>query len=580
MKLIKLYSNMPTFKDIKFNENGLTIIYAERTKSDRQSTVNGTGKTLSIELVDFCLGADFNPKFKLLKGWKFYLDFKVNNKLYTICRNTEQEKIVYLNDEPKELNKYRKFLYDISTNYQPKIKGITFRNIICKFLKFKKNQYDDAICTTKREDQDKALKRDSLLLGLDYELCEKKISDKEKINKKSNAIREIKKNEVIKQYFDKNDKKLDLKIQNIKAEIEDLKNKLSTFKISEDYTRIENTYNSLKNNKSDLQDNLYLYEKRLSSILESLKINPDIDSANVINFYEQMKIEVPEMIRQKVENVSSFHDTLLKNRQLRLSENKDRIEKSLESIRNKLSELDNKIDEYYNILSTTTSFSEYDSIQERLRQKQDELYKLSSSKSIIDDANNEITELESQMAIDNVETDKYLKDKKDYTDNISSVYMKYAKSIYQNSISGLSIKNNKGNNKNRFEIEPSIQSDTSGGIGLVKIYLYDLLLLTLQNNHNIKFIFNDQHIFSETDPRQIISLLKLLKKINEKNDFQFIFTINNSLYNGILAEFDKEDVQDILIYDYLESSIVQRLNDTGDNGKLLGMTIDLKVKEE
>nr|WP_245210468.1 DUF2326 domain-containing protein [Sedimentibacter acidaminivorans] len=158
--------------------------------------------------------------------------------------------------------------------------------------------------------------------------------------------------------------------------------------------------------------------------------------------------------------------------------------------------------------------------------------------------------------------------------------MKYAKSIYQNSISGLSIKNNKGNNKNRFEIEPSIQSDTSGGIGLVKIYLYDLLLLTLQNNHNIKFIFNDQHIFSETDPRQIISLLKLLKKINEKNDFQFIFTINNSLYNGILAEFDKEDVQDILIYDYLESSIVQRLNDTGDNGKLLGMTIDLKVKEE
>jgi len=105
--------------------------------------------------------------------------------------------------------------------------------------------------------------------------------------------------------------------------------------------------------------------------------------------------------------------------------------------------------------------------------------------------------------------------------------------------------------------------------------------LTLQNNHNIKFLFNDQHIFAETDPRQIISLLKLLKKINEKkNDFQFIFTINNSLYNGILAEFDKEDVQDVIIYDYLKNSIVQRLNDKGDDGKLLGMTIDLKVKEE
>ena len=63
MRLIKLSANKDSFKTIKFNPTGLTIIVGAKSKGGE--TYNGVGKSLVIELLHFCLGSSKNPEFEL-----------------------------------------------------------------------------------------------------------------------------------------------------------------------------------------------------------------------------------------------------------------------------------------------------------------------------------------------------------------------------------------------------------------------------------------------------------------------------------------------------------------------------------
>lgn len=63
MQLSKLYSNKDTFKSIKFNINGLNIVYAE-VKSELKEKKNShdLGKTKLSEVIDFMLLKEIDKK--------------------------------------------------------------------------------------------------------------------------------------------------------------------------------------------------------------------------------------------------------------------------------------------------------------------------------------------------------------------------------------------------------------------------------------------------------------------------------------------------------------------------------------
>ena len=68
MRLIKLSANNPGFKTIEFNRTGLSLIVGRRHNNDytknKKDTYNSVGKSLSIALVNFCLGSQRNPEFE------------------------------------------------------------------------------------------------------------------------------------------------------------------------------------------------------------------------------------------------------------------------------------------------------------------------------------------------------------------------------------------------------------------------------------------------------------------------------------------------------------------------------------
>jgi len=53
MRLIELTSSKSTFKTVRFNRTGLSLIVARHTQKNLQATYNGVGKSLVITLLHY-----------------------------------------------------------------------------------------------------------------------------------------------------------------------------------------------------------------------------------------------------------------------------------------------------------------------------------------------------------------------------------------------------------------------------------------------------------------------------------------------------------------------------------------------
>lgn len=103
-----------------------------------------------------------------------------------------------------------------------------------------------------------------------------------------------------------------------------------TWKMKEDRGSKKYELNNLENKR-------ILISNSIRSISKSIEIEPDQSEQKVINLYKQAKIEVPEMIVKKIEEVVSFQEKLLRNRNQRLT-------RELISNREKLKEVENEIE--------------------------------------------------------------------------------------------------------------------------------------------------------------------------------------------------------------------------------------------
>jgi uncharacterized protein YydD (DUF2326 family) len=145
----------------------------------------------------------------------------------------------------------------------------------------------------------------------------------------------------------------------------------------------------------------------------------------------------------------------------------------------------------------------------------------------------------------------------------------FSKRFYEEKPGGLAVKNNEGDNQVRFDIKAKIQDDASDGINEVKIFCFDMTILTQKHNHLIDLIFHDSRLFSDMDSRQRAIALELASEISTQGNFQYIATINQDQLESSSHQWSNE------IKDAIYNNIVLELTDEGPESKLLGIQIDM-----
>jgi uncharacterized protein YydD (DUF2326 family) len=199
--------------------------------------------------------------------------------------------------------------------------------------------------------------------------------------------------------------------------------------------------------------------------------------------------------------------------------------------------------------------------------------KLEDYKKLIEKYSNSIQRIAAAMSNDTIRANEYLNEIKPLRQNNLSVFRSFSERFYGDRPGGLTVKNNDGDNQIRFDINAHIKDDASDGINEVKIFCFDMTVLTLRHNHEVNFIFHDSRLFSNMDPRQAATAFKIAKDVSSNQGTQYIASVNQDQLEKIREYFDDQEYSE-----FVEDAVVLELTDEGASGKLLGIEVDMQYE--
>lgn len=578
MKLLKLRANKESFHTIPFNVKGISLIVAKKRTENEKNTYNSVGKSLSIALIHFCLASNKIPAFEeLLKGWIFYLDFEINGKEYTSYRVTEQQDVIFLNEEKMSLTDFRNFMGREIFGLTTPVSYLTFRSLLSRFIRPKRSSYDLYCDFIKEEPEYVKLLNNSYLLGLDIDRVVKKNALKEEFESIKDLGAKIQKDPVMKSFFMKDEaaENVEIKIVELEKKIADLQKNIDEFVIAEDYNEIKKEADRVSSSLKSYRNQATKYRMAIANIEKSLQYKPDITQQQIVDFYNEAKVQLSDMVIKRLEEIEAFNTKLLDNRSINLLQEKIHFEKCLSEIEIQIKYWGNKENEKLQYLNSHGALDDYTQLSHLLAAHKMDLAKLEQYKQLVKEYKTKLEEVKKNFADENISTNKYLEEIELLIKKNILIFQSLTEQFYEGKTSGITIENNSGNNKMRFNIKAKIMDDTGDGVNEVRTFCFDWTLLKGQYNHQVKFLFHDSRLISENDPRQVATMLKLAYKECEKNNFQYILSVNQSTLDLLAKELSEEEFKTLIT-----DNEVLELNDISDANKLLGIQIDLNYTKE
>lgn len=522
MKILKLKiidKNQIIIRDISFAEKGISYIYGDiQDPKNKKGTSNSLGKTLLLRFINYIYASNNDNLINKgeLEGYKLEAVITKDGKKHIVSRIIDDSKQITLNGECMSLTDYRKEL-DISRSiYSKQIIIIKKGNIIG--VNSSANKDDNINFIT--------------LLKLD-----RLIDNVKNIYFSQDSIKNLKNNktELISFYDGIDEDKIDEEIyfvdketEKLESQLEEVSNRIKGIKISDLQENSVEKYaeksNELKQLKTIIQK-LKIERDRLSKFIDdSNKV--DITSEHIVAIYNKVKIEIPELIKRRLEEVENFHKKVYDERKEYLGEKVISIENNIKDKESYIIQLANEIDELGNILSTNQVYQESIELYRNFNNKLQDLKFKQGKLSQIKEIDNKIIQ-EDEKLTDNFEkANKKIKEYSEVIDKYREFIFKITQEIYDENVNSyFDIKIRKKSIRNRpLNIEFNLKGDTGEGVNEVKKNIIDYLIFNY--NTIIELLIQDSACYNGIDPRQVCGLLKELDESALKVNKQAIISIN------------------------------------------------------
>lgn len=533
MKILRLIiedKEETVIRDIKFNENGTSLIYGNILKpKNEKETSNSIGKTLLLHFIDYIYGANENSKVvkEEIHGWKLKAEIKYIDKIYKIQR-TLGNSMLTIDDEKYELKKYNDFF---SIN----------RKLIAKqiFLSQKNNLVSDRSDPVSRD-----YEAMFTLLGINdlnssfIEYC--KIQDNIK------QLSQVEK-KILGKLNTKELKKLEEKIfllkQSIKLkedDLEDLNKRMQRLQVTKEKENVMNNYSETNFRLKKLQlqqQKLNIEYSRLKEFTEEAK---DVDvPANTINLlFEKAEIEVPEMIKKRLKEVEEFQKKVFFDRKETTVKRLEEIEDLNETIEHEIKTFENELSKLAHIISQNNIFQESLAIYQK---KSSELQELKFEHGELSKIENVILERKEQEDLLSVKYSEIRNIHNKLEQGVIEEYKTYiynlVKKIYTSDVEAyfkIALRD-RHKIQRPFYFDLNLTGDTGEGVGEVRKILIDLLVFNF--NNILELMLQDSSCFSGIDNRQTSTLIKIANDIAVNNNKQYIVSLNDYQFNKNDKEF-------------------------------------------
>ena len=546
--IYEIRANKDTFKKITFKQ-GLNIILADKTiESDDKDSRNGIGKTSVIEIVHFCLGANFEEGKSLgkeeLQGWEFELELDISNERCAISRSTSTPEICtvkgnfeswdnrylrYRKDSKlhmpyKELNKLLdlQFFGIQPEEVEDKKYNPSFRALFSYFARRRKEAYNDPRKYFSAQTPWQIQVTLTYLMGLNWKYAREWqfIKDKEKeIKSLEKAISADTFSDIIGSLGELETKKL-----RIKSKAAATKSQLSAFQVHPQYKNIETEANSLTQQVHDLLNETMSLKRRLDAYKKNIKEDEDVSTDDIKTVYEKAGLEIPNMVVKRLDDAVNFHKEVIKNRTDYLIEEVKFLENKLIETESTIESLSKRKSELMNILNTHKALEEYNLLQQKHLRTVSEFENIERKIELIRKFEQDKSDLKiSKENLKKSAQQDYFEQEQTWSKLITS-FNEFSERLYQTPGNLVININSSG-----YTFDVEIQRAESSGVSLMKVFCFDFMLASFWTKKDFSpgFLIHDSSIFADVDERQIASALELSKEISEKKGFQYICCLNS-----------------------------------------------------
>lgn len=580
--IYKIWANDKRFKPVDFT-TGLNVILAERTQdSGQKDTRNGAGKTTFLNVIHFCLGADLHrlslPKDDL-KDWEFFITLDVCGQIVTAKRSIRTPKVIeieepiadspiqaeedsegvlfYKNDDWKKL--LGKCLFKITESSAAKYSP-SFRGLISYFTRRSADAYTDPFRHFRNQKTYDWQINNAFLLGLNWLHA----SEAQEIREKESATKAL--NSAIKAGIVATQGELQAERVRVERELKEESDSIKTFNVHPQYKKLQESANRLTHELHELSNKSLMLRRKLDRYEKSVASERAPDSTTVEKLFSEAGVHFPESIKRSLDDAKSFHESIVQNRKLFLAAEIVQLKNDLLAKDHQVKEKSDERGELLRLLATHGALEEFSILQERVIEKKGQLETIKRKISDIKEMSLHKKEIKSSK----IELETKLQ--RDYEQNRTE----WEEAVTLFNENSLALYDEPGNliinttdNGYRFDVE--IQKSSSEGVGKMKIFCYDLMLVQLMAQRGgINFLFHDSSIYDGVDSRQrALALLHAHQKATSSG-FQYICALNSDMipYEDFEEEFNIEDF------------VRLRLKDQTPEDSVLGFHFELRKKKK
>ena len=560
MKLLSLRANKASFHPVVFKD-GINIIVGKQVAPHNENdgnTYNGVGKSLTLHLIHFCCGSRKIDSFsKKIPDWEFTLRFKIDDIEHYCTRSTNNQNKIDFDGELLKPKAVQGKLLELCFGKIAMPANMTWSTLFSRFIRRYRSSYSSF---------DSFVPRETDLVTAKKELRDRQVAA-------AATEKAIKNDPLFRQYYlGKNDAELDA--ADLEYQISMLEKEILEFKVSNNYHELELEADEKSYQKKELENKRVLVSNHIKNIEDSAKETDKVKEEKLLKIYEAAKVEIPEMVKKSLNEVTKFHGELLETRNTRLRKELARYKRELKEIDMQITSLGKRMDELLDYLNSHGALEEYVVLTKQLSSLQNDLNRIQEYQRILKAYRDTKLDIRASMIEQDKAADAYLEEENTYLDDLKNAYWSYAKRFYPKKKSGLVIRNNLGENTLRYTLEARIEDDSSDGVNEVRMFCFDWLLLNCQKS-KIKFVAHDSRMFANMDPRQRETLFRIAFETCQITNFQYICSINEDALLSFESMMTEEEYQDIV-----RSNIILELNDDAPESKLLGVQIDIDLEDK
>lgn len=576
MKLLSLRANKESFHPIIFKD-GINIIVGKQVAPHNENdgnTYNGVGKSLTLHLIHFCCGSRKIDSFsKKIPDWEFTLQFAIDGEKHYCTRSTNNQNRIEFDGEIFNPKVVQEKLLDMCFSKKNTPKNMTWTTLFSRFIRRYRSSYFSFDAFVPKESDYSKVLNNCYLLGIDIDLV---VAKKELRDRQVAAVateKAIKSDPLFRQYYlGKNDAELDA--ADLEYQIAMLEKEISEFKVSNNYHELELEADEKSYQKKELENKRVLVSNHIKNIEDSTREIDKVKEEKLFKIYEAANVEIPEMVKKSLDEVTKFHGELLETRNARLRKELARHKGELKEIDAQIIALGRRMDELLDYLNSHGALEEYVVLTKQLSSLQNDLNRIQEYQKILKAYRDTKLDIRATMIEQDKAADAYLEEENGYLDDLKNEYWNYAKRFYPKKKSGLVIRNNLGENMLRYTLEARIEDDSSDGVNEVRMFCFDWLLLNCQKS-KVRFVAHDSRLFANMDPRQRETLFRIVFGTCQEKDFQYICSVNEDALLSFQSMMTEEEYQKIV-----KNNIILELNDDAPESKLLGIQIDIDLEDK